>query len=37
VVTVDQLHALSDALDSYAEQDAGDALRLLIVTGARTA
>jgi integrase len=34
-LTVDQLHALSDALDSYAEQDAADALRLLIVTGAR--
>lgn len=33
--TVDQLHALSDALDSYEEQDAADALRLLIVTGAR--
>jgi integrase len=34
-LTVDQLHALSDALDAYAEQDAADALRLLIVTGAR--
>jgi integrase len=34
-LTVDQLHALSDALDSYDEQDAADALRLLIVTGAR--
>ena len=33
--SVDQLHALSDALDSYDEQDAADALRLLIVTGAR--
>jgi integrase len=33
--TADQLHALSRALDSYAEQDAADALRLLIVTGAR--
>jgi len=33
--TVDQLHALSDALDAYEEQDAADALRLLIVTGAR--
>jgi integrase len=30
-----QLQALSDALDSYDEQDAADALRLLIVTGAR--
>ena len=34
-LTVDQLHALSDALDNYDEQDAADALRLLIVTGAR--
>jgi integrase len=34
-LTVDQLQALSDALDAYAEQDAADALRLLIVTGAR--
>jgi integrase len=34
-LTVDQLHALSDALDAYDEQDAADALRLLIVTGAR--
>ncbi len=34
-LTVDQLQALSDALDSYDEQDAADALRLLIVTGAR--
>ena len=34
-LTVDQLHALSDALDSYAAQDAADALRLLVVTGAR--
>lgn len=34
-LTVDQLHALSDALDAYAEQDAANALRLLIVTGAR--
>jgi integrase len=33
--SVDQLHAISDALDSYDEQDAADALRLLIVTGAR--
>jgi integrase len=33
--TVDQLHAFSDALDAYPEQDAADALRLLIVTGAR--
>jgi len=32
---VDRLQALSDALDAYAEQDAADALRLLIVTGAR--
>jgi len=34
-LTVDQLHALSDALDAYDEQDAANALRLLIVTGAR--
>ena len=34
-LTVDQLQALSDALDAYDEQDAADALRLLIVTGAR--
>jgi len=33
--SADQLHALSDALDAYSEQDAADALRLLIVTGAR--
>ena len=32
---LDQLHAISDALDAYEEQDAADALRLLIVTGAR--
>lgn len=30
-----QLQALAAALDKYAEQDAADALRLLIVTGAR--
>lgn len=34
-LTIDQLQALSDALDAYAEQDAANALRLLIVTGAR--
>lgn len=33
--SVDQLHALSDALDAYPEQDAADVLRLLIVSGAR--
>ena len=31
----EQLQALAIALDNYAEQDAADALRLLIVTGAR--
>jgi integrase len=31
----EQLQVLSDALDDYPEQDAADALRLLIVTGSR--
>jgi integrase len=33
--SLDTLHAISDALDAYPEQDAADALRLLIVSGAR--
>jgi integrase len=34
-LSAEQLQALSDALDAYPEQDAADAIRLLIVTGAR--
>jgi integrase len=33
--SVEQLQKFADALDAYPEQDAADALRLLIVTGAR--
>lgn len=34
-LSAEQLQALSGALDAYSEQDASDAIRLLIVTGAR--
>jgi integrase len=34
-LSAEQLQALSDALDAYTEQDAADAIRMLIVTGAR--
>lgn len=33
--SVEQLQKFADALDAYSEQDAADALRLLVVTGAR--
>jgi integrase len=33
--SVDQLHAISKALDAYEHQDAADAIRLLVLTGSR--
>ncbi len=34
-LTVEELHRFSKALDSYSDQNAADALRLLLLTGAR--
>ena len=34
-LSLEQLHALGKALDEYGDQDAADAIRLLILTGAR--